>query len=87
VIARPDAAPAFFRHLHATDPAKPWLQFLDEEDIRLGGADLAGALAGLTRAGADGGQPLPAAVAGFLPWVVKTGRLSFQTGREVVRLT
>jgi hypothetical protein len=86
VIARPDAAPAFFRHLHEADPAKPWAQFLEEEDIRLGGADLASALAHLTRAATAARQPLPETVADFQPWVVKTGRLSFQTGREVVRL-
>jgi hypothetical protein len=86
VIGRPDAAPAFFRHLHDAEPAKTWLQFLDEEDIRLGGADLASALGHLTRAAAAAGQPLPETVGDFQSWVVKTGRLSFQTGREVVRL-
>jgi hypothetical protein len=86
VIARPDASPAFFRHLHEATPAKPWPEFLDLERSRLGRVDLVEVLDQLGEAATSAGLPLPAAVGGFRPWVVKVGRLSFQTGREVVRL-
>ena len=86
VIARPDASPAFFRHLHEATPGKPWRELLDLERSRLGRVDLVEVLDQLTEAAATAGQPLPTTVGGFQPWVVKAGRLSFQTGREVVRL-
>jgi hypothetical protein len=86
VIARPDASPAFFRHLHEATPGKPWRELLDLERSRLGRVDLVEVLDQLTEAAASAGRPLPATVGGFRPWVVKAGRLSFQTGREVVRL-
>ncbi len=86
VIARPDASPDFFRHLHGAPAGKSWLQFLEEEEVRLGETDLVDALRTLTERAASAQQPLPAVVEGYRPWVVRAGRLSFQTGREVVRL-
>jgi hypothetical protein len=87
VIAFPEAAPGFAVHLHRAAAAKRWTDLLAEARFLGRGAEaIVDALDALTDAAATLDMALPELVGDWHPWIVKAGRLSFETGRVVVRL-
>ena len=88
VVGAPDASPVLFRNLHNAPETLPWQDFLRQQ-LEVGGdvRHLAQMLLAVT----DEAEKLdtlamPQLVGHWKPWVVPCGRLSFQTGRVVVRL-
>jgi hypothetical protein len=89
VVGAPDDAPEFFRLLDATATATPdleWTAFLARRRGSI--SALVTKLESLTERAAEleDGRGLPDRLSDWKPWVVPCGRLSFATGRVVVRL-